>query len=78
MSVFPSARDEANDAPPPRRILVILLSEMGSLVLAQPMFLRIRERFPEATLYALVFRKNKEVLDLLELIPEANVFTLAE
>jgi hypothetical protein len=27
-------------APPPRRILVILLSEMGSLVLAEPMFRR--------------------------------------
>ena len=38
LSLLPSARDEAKDTPPPRKILVILLSEMGSLVLAQPMF----------------------------------------
>ncbi|HEY7820756.1 MAG TPA: glycosyltransferase family 9 protein [Vicinamibacteria bacterium] len=76
LSILPSARDDAKDAPPPRRILVILLSEMGSLVLAQPMFLRIRERFPQASLHALVFRKNKEVLDLLEEVPEGNIFTL--
>ena len=76
LSILPGARDRAEDAPPPRKILVILLSEMGSLVLAQPMFARIRQRYPEASLYALVFRKNKEVLDLLEVIPEENVHTL--
>ena len=76
LSLLPGARDEARDAPPPRNILVILLSEMGSLVLAQPMFDRIRRKFPEASVYAIVFRKNKEVLDLLEAIPEENVFTL--
>ena len=76
LSLLPGARDEARDAPPPRNILVILLSEMGSLVLAQPMFDRVRRKFPEASVYAIVFRKNKEVLDLLEAIPEENVFTL--
>jgi ADP-heptose:LPS heptosyltransferase len=76
LSVLPSTADDARDAPPPRRILVILLSEMGSLVLAQPMFRRIREKYPNATLHALVFRKNKEVLDLLEEVQEENVLTL--
>jgi len=76
LSILPGARDEAPDAPPPRKILVILLSEMGSLVLAQPMFDRIRRKFPQASVYALVFQKNREVLDLLEEIPEENVFTL--
>jgi ADP-heptose:LPS heptosyltransferase len=76
LSILPGARYRATDAPPPRRILVILLSEMGSLVLAQPMFGRIARKYPEASVYALVFRKNKEVLDLLEVIPETNVLTL--
>ncbi len=76
LSILPGARDEAKEAPPPRKILVILLSEMGSLVLAQPMFDRMREKYPDASVYALVFRKNKEVLDLLEAIPEENVLTL--
>jgi ADP-heptose:LPS heptosyltransferase len=51
---------------------------MGSLVLAQPMFLKLRERFPEATLHALVFRKNREVLDLVGEVPAENVFTLRD
>ncbi len=76
LSILPGARKGAENAPPPHRILVILLSEMGSLVLAQPMFDRIRRIYPDASLHALVFRKNKEVLDLLEAIPEENVFTL--
>jgi ADP-heptose:LPS heptosyltransferase len=78
LSILPGARDEAKDEAPPRKILVILLSEMGSLVLAQPMFDRIRRKYPEASLYAMVFRKNKEVLDLLEAIPEENVLAMRD
>ena len=40
---LPRAWRRAEDAPPPRKILVVLLSEMGSLVLAQPMFRRLRD-----------------------------------
>ena len=61
---------------PPRRILIILLSEMGSLVLAHPMFTRLKQQYPEATLHIMLFRKNREVLDLLGVIPEENVLTL--
>jgi ADP-heptose:LPS heptosyltransferase len=60
----------------PRRILVILLSEMGSLVLAQPMLARLREKYPDASLHILMFRKNREVLDLLGVIPQENVLTI--
>ncbi len=49
---------------------------MGSLVLAQPMFARIRERYPKAELYAILFDQNREVLDLLEAVPEENVLAL--
>jgi ADP-heptose:LPS heptosyltransferase len=69
-------RDAKASAAPPRKILVILLSEMGSLVLAQPMFARIRERYPQASLHALVFTKNREVLDLLGVVPAENVLTV--
>lgn len=60
----------------PRSILVILLSEMGSLVLAQPMFARLKQKYPDASLHVLLFAKNREVLDLLGVVPEANVLTL--
>ena len=63
-------------ASPPRRILIILLSEMGSLVLAHPMFARLKQRYPDASLHIMLFRKNREVLDLLDVIPEENVLTI--
>ena len=61
---------------PPRRILVILLSEMGSLVLAHPMFVRLKQQYPDASLHIMLFGKNREVLDLLGVIPEVNVLTI--
>lgn len=60
----------------PQNILIILLSEMGSLVLAHPMFKQIKERYPHAKLYLLIFDKNREIFDLMELIPRENVLTL--
>jgi ADP-heptose:LPS heptosyltransferase len=60
----------------PERILIILLSEMGSLVLAQPMFALLKQRYPQASLHMLMFKKNREVLDLLEVMPKENVLTL--
>ena len=60
----------------PERILVLLLSEMGSLVLARPMFSYLKRRYPHATLHVAVFAKNREVLDLLGAVPESGVLTL--
>jgi len=60
----------------PRRILVILLSEMGSLVLAQPMFARLKQKYPDASIHVMLFAKNREVLDLLGVVPPENVLTL--
>lgn len=68
--------DVAAPVSPPRRILIILLSEMGSLVLAYPMFARLRQQYPDASLHIMMFRKNREVLDLLGVIPQENVLTI--
>ena len=59
-----------------QRILVILLSEMGSLVLAQPMFAHLKQKYPDASIHVMIFAKNREVLDLLGVVPMANVLTL--
>jgi ADP-heptose:LPS heptosyltransferase len=64
------------DGTPPKNILVILLSEMGSLVLAHPMFMRLKQQYPEAQIHVLMFAKNREVLDLLGVVPPENVLTL--
>jgi ADP-heptose:LPS heptosyltransferase len=61
---------------PPRRILIILLSEMGSLVLAHSMFVRLKSLYPGASIHALLFARNREVLDLMGVIPTGNVLTL--
>ena len=60
----------------PRAIVVILLSEMGSLVLAHEMFARLKTRYPSAQLHALLFSKNREILDLMQVIAPANVHTV--
>jgi ADP-heptose:LPS heptosyltransferase len=57
---------------PPRHILVILLSEMGSIVLAGPMFKALRERYPGATVHVLQLKKNQQVSRMLQLTQEAN------
>ena len=61
---------------PPQRILIILLSEMGSLVLAQPMFAQLKKRYPEASLHILMFGKNREILDLMEVMPREHVIPI--
>jgi ADP-heptose:LPS heptosyltransferase len=61
---------------PPRCILIILLSEMGSLVLTQPMFAKLKQQYPDASLHILMFAKNRELLDLLGVIPPGHVIMI--
>lgn len=51
----------------PSNILVILLSEMGSIVLAGPMFTQLRRQYPGAAIHILQLKKNQEVTRLLQL-----------
>ncbi|HPS01090.1 MAG TPA: glycosyltransferase family 9 protein [Candidatus Sumerlaeota bacterium] len=61
---------------PPRQILFIQLPEAGSLALASPTVRRVRELFPEARLHFLVFARNREFLELLDLIAPEDIWTL--
>ncbi len=58
------------------KILVILLSEMGSLVVSSRMFEYLKARYPKATLYLLTLERNKEVVDLLGHVPKGNLLTI--
>jgi ADP-heptose:LPS heptosyltransferase len=80
VSAFDAIRNRIRPAPldptAPRAIVVILLSEMGSLVLAHEMFTRLKTRYPNAELHALLFGKNREILDLMQVIAPGNVHTV--
>jgi len=58
------------------RILIILLSEMGALVLGYPMFQRLKKKFPAASLHVMLFERNREVVELLGVIPPENIITI--
>jgi ADP-heptose:LPS heptosyltransferase len=60
----------------PKNILVILLSEMGSIVLAGPMFAQLRRQYPGVNIHILQLKKNQEVSKLLQLTNPAFMHTL--
>lgn len=69
----PNTRQHRNATP---RILVILLSEMGSVVLAKAMFDHLKAKHPGADLHVLQLKKNQGVMRLLGFVPEANLHSL--
>jgi ADP-heptose:LPS heptosyltransferase len=60
----------------PKNILVILLSEMGSIVLAGPVFAQVRRQYPGASIHILQLKKNQEVSKLLQLTDAACMHSL--
>ncbi|CAB1065220.1 ADP-heptose--lipooligosaccharide heptosyltransferase II [Olavius sp. associated proteobacterium Delta 1] len=67
-----------SDTVEPQKILIILLSEMGALVLAHPMFQRLKEKYPRSDLYVMLFEKNREVVELLGIVPAKNIITIKD
>jgi len=49
---------------------------MGSLVLAYPMFQQLKQRYPGARVSVLLFRKNREMLEILNVVPAENIHTI--
>ena len=60
----------------PRRLLVILLSEMGSVVLAQAMFDELSKAHPGAQLHVLQLRKNQSVMRLVGFVTEEHLHSI--
>ncbi len=61
---------------PAGKLLFIKLAEQGSTVLAQAAIRRAVEMVGRENVYFVVFAENRFILDLLDLIPVANVFTI--
>jgi len=64
---------EIKDSHSIQQVLVIMLSEMGSMVLAGPMFAQIRKNHPDAQIHILQLKRNQSVARLLGLVPEAHL-----
>ncbi|HLN23716.1 MAG TPA: glycosyltransferase family 9 protein [Patescibacteria group bacterium] len=62
---------------PPRRILFVELSEMGSTILADPAMRKAQRTF-DAELFFVIFKKNAASLGFLGTVPDANIFTIRE
>lgn len=60
----------------PEKILFIKLFGAGSIVLAFPTIKAAKQRFPDARIYFLTFRGNKEVLTLTDLISPQDIYTV--
>jgi ADP-heptose:LPS heptosyltransferase len=66
-----------NDMKPPKNILFIELSEMGSAILVDPAMRKLKKE-TGAELYFTIFKKNKPSLDLLGTIPNENIYIIRE
>ncbi len=70
----PLLRLFATRAFPPRNVLLIELSEMGSAILVDPAMRRMR--IDGANLHFVIFAANRVSLDLLGTVPVENIFTI--
>ncbi len=71
---------ESAGRPAPRqvqRILFVKFAEQGSTVLAFPAIRRAIEMVGRENVYFVVFEDNRFILDVMEIIPDGNVITIA-
>jgi ADP-heptose:LPS heptosyltransferase len=60
----------------PQKILLLKPAEMGTSVLAYPAIKELKEMFKDVKLYFLTFKENVEIIRLLGIIPEENIFSI--
>src|SRR3982751_6421209 len=79
LTFFRKIFDSAAGPPPHQveRILFVKFAEQGSTVLAYPAILRAIEMVGRENVYFVVFEDNRFILDAMEIIPDANVITIA-
>jgi ADP-heptose:LPS heptosyltransferase len=78
LSLISRTSGKRTAAEPVNRILVILLSEMGSLTMTWPMIRRLREKFPEASLDILTFQRNVEIIDIIGLTGRDHILAISD
>ncbi|MFC1623880.1 glycosyltransferase family 9 protein [Candidatus Omnitrophota bacterium] len=62
----------------PKKILFLEFSERGSAILAYPAIKRAKELFPEARIFFWIFKRNRDSIDIPNIIPKENVITMRD
>lgn len=60
----------------PKKILFLELSEMGAIILSRLAIERAKNIYPGAEFYFWTFRENREILELIGIIPEENIIVM--
>jgi len=63
-------------AGPPRRILVVKLVEQGATVVAEPALRRATELVGRNNVFMVVFKENRFILDILDVLPANNIISI--
>ena len=59
-----------------KKILIVQLSERGAVILAHSAVVKVKELFPQATLYYAIFEEMKESIQLLQTVPDDHILTV--
>lgn len=60
----------------PKNVLFIELAEMGSTVLAYPAIKKLKKLYPNSTIHFLLFKHISESMEIFDIIPKENIFTI--
>ena len=63
---------------PPRKVLFIKLSEMGAIILSDPLLRRVQKDYPKAEIFFLTFKSNKDLFGILGVVPSEHVLTIRD
>ena len=63
---------------PPRRMLLIELSEMGSAVLAYPAIREAVDRLGAGNVWFMIFERNREGVEVLGILPRDHIITVSD
>ena len=63
---------------PPKRLLFIELSEMGSAVLAYPAIMEAVDRLGAENVWFMIFERNREGVSVLNILPEDHIITVSD
>lgn len=76
MGLWRGGSRRSTSGEPPRNILIIELAEMGSTVVAYPALQHLRARHPECRLFFLVFTALRDSVKVLDVAPDAQIWTI--